>query len=194
VPAGREHPYVADFSTTGITRGKLAIYEKEKTKVIPGLVQDSNGNPSDDPGVLTRGGAILPLGGDLSHGSHKGFCLASFVDILSGVLSGAGYGPFVPPNIPYLDMPKQHKGKGIGHFFGAMRIDAFQDGSAFKQRMDDWIRTIKDSEPIIAGEKLLIPGDIERENEIRNKRQGIQLVDSVEKEFVKIANELKVNI
>jgi L-2-hydroxycarboxylate dehydrogenase (NAD+) len=50
---------------------------------------------------------MLPLGGDREHGSHKGYCLAAVVDIFSAVLSGAGFGPFVPPSVAYLPLPPQ---------------------------------------------------------------------------------------
>ena len=46
---------------------------------------------------MIDGGSLLPLGGDRAHGGHKGYCLAAMVDILCGVLSGANWGPFVPP-------------------------------------------------------------------------------------------------
>ncbi len=79
---------VADFATTPVARGKLAVAEKKGEKVAPGLVQDSEGNPSDDPAILKSGGSMLTLGSDRVHGSHKGYCLSAVVDILSAVLSG----------------------------------------------------------------------------------------------------------
>jgi L-2-hydroxycarboxylate dehydrogenase (NAD+) len=71
---------------------------------------------------------LLPLGSDYEHGSHKGYGLGAIVDIFSAVLSGANYGPWVPPFVSFLAPPADPVGKGIGHFFGAMRIDAFQTG------------------------------------------------------------------
>jgi LDH2 family malate/lactate/ureidoglycolate dehydrogenase len=194
VPAGSEEPFIADFATTPVARGKLAIHEREQKKVPYGFLQDSEGNPSNDPGILAKGGAILPLGGDLLHGSHKGFCLSSVVDILSGVLSGANFGPFVPPNIPYLEMPERQPGKGIGHFFGALRVDAFQPLDEFKGRMDEWVRTIRSATPVNQDEPIIVPGDIERQREAAAMKEGIRLMDSVEKDLAHIAEKLGIDI
>ncbi len=92
IPAGKQPPFVADFATTPIARGKLAVSEKKGEKVLYGYVQDKEGNSTDEPGILAKGGSMLTLGGDYEHGSHKGFCLASIVDIFSAVFSGANFG------------------------------------------------------------------------------------------------------
>ena len=98
-----------------------------RTEAAPlGWIQDKTGQPSTNPHELKTGGALLPLGGDRDHGSHKGYALGAVVDIFSAVLSGANYGPWVPPFPAYVPMPTGMPGKGIGHFFGAMRIDAFR--------------------------------------------------------------------
>ncbi|MGC9343926.1 MAG: Ldh family oxidoreductase, partial [Bacteroidales bacterium] len=52
VPAGKKDPFVADFSTTPIARGKLAVAAKQGEKVPLGYVQDKDGNPSDEPDIL----------------------------------------------------------------------------------------------------------------------------------------------
>ena len=80
------------------------------------------------------------MGGDREHGSHKGYALGAIVDIFSALLSGANYAPWVPPFPAYVPMPAEQPGKGIGHFLGAMRIDAFRPADDFKMHMDKWIR------------------------------------------------------
>ena len=79
--------------------------------------------------------------------SHKGFCLSSIVDIFSAVFSGANFGPFVPPSVAYLPVLETKVGEGTGHFFGAMRIDGFQDAGVFKSSMDKWIETFRNAKP-----------------------------------------------
>ena len=79
----------------------------------------------------------------VTHGSHKGYGLGAIVDIFSAVLSGANYGPWVPPFPAYVPMPENMPGEGIGHFFGAMRIDAFRTADEFKQHMDNWITVLE---------------------------------------------------
>ena len=158
-------------------------------KAPAGFVQDKNGYPSDNPDILKEGGAIVPLGGDHEHGSHKGYCLSSVVDIFSAVLSGANFGPFVPPQIPYLPLPEKQTGQGLGHFFGAMRIDAFRTKDEFKQMMDQWIETFRNAKPAENHEKVLIPGDPERASEAEKMKTGIDLLPVVIEQLNEIANK-----
>jgi LDH2 family malate/lactate/ureidoglycolate dehydrogenase len=192
IPALKEPSFVADFATTPVARGKLAVAEKKNEKVPYGFVQDKDGNPSDDPSILRRGGSMLPLGGDRVHGSHKGYCLSAIVDIFSAVFSGANFGPFVPPSVAFLKVPETQVGLGTGHFFGAMRIDAFQPADEFKKKMDDWITTFRTAKPADGEEKVLIPGDPERESTERIRREGIKVVPAIVDDMASIAKELGV--
>lgn len=194
VPAKEEPPFVADFATTVIARGKLEVLHKKGEPAPEGFVQDKNGKPSTDPNILTEGGAILPLGGDRLHSSHKGYCLGAIVDIFSALLPGANFGPFVPPSVPYLDVPKNQPGEGTGHFFGAMRIDAFMPADEFKSKMDLWIKTMRSAKPIDGEEKVLIPGDPERESEKIKEKEGIPVLDKVYQNLKNLAEKYKVEL
>ena len=163
IPAGKEPAFVADFATTTAANGKLEILQRKNLPAPEGWVQTKDGKPSTDANELKNGGALLPLGGDREHGSHKGYALGAIVDIFSAVLSGANYGPWVPPFPAYVPMPENMPGEGIGHFFGAMRIDAFRSAAEFKTHMDKWIQRFKSSKTIEGEERVYIPGDIERE-------------------------------
>src|SRR5512133_1000146 len=192
IPAGKQPPFVADFATTPIARGKLAVAEKKGEKVPFGFVQDKTGTPSDDPAILKEGGSMLTLGGDYVHGSHKGFCLSSIVDIFSAVFSGANFGPFVPPSVAYLPVLDKKVGEGTGHFFGAMRIDAFQEAKEFKSSMDEWISTFRNAKPAEGQQKVIIPGDPEREKELKIKEEGINVLNAIACEMKEIAIELGI--
>lgn len=179
IPAGNQPPFVADMATTTASNGKLEILQRKKELALLGLIQDKNGKPSTDPHELKIGGALLPLGGDKEHGSHKGYALGAIVDIFSAILSGANYGPWVPPFPAYVPMPTDMPGKGIGHFFGAMRIDAFRPAEEFKQHMDQWIERFRSAKTAKGFERVIIPGDPEREMEKERMLNGIPLLDSV---------------
>lgn len=179
VPAGEEPPFVADMATTTAANGKLEILQRKNLETPVGWVQDAAGNPSTDAHALKTGGALLPLGSDREHGSHKGYALGAIVDLFSGVLSGANFGPWVPPFPAYMPMPEDMPGKGIGHFFGAMRIDAFRKADAFKADMDTWIRRFRASIPAPGHDQVLIPGDPEREMEVLRLKEGIPLLPVV---------------
>jgi L-2-hydroxycarboxylate dehydrogenase (NAD+) len=191
-PAGEEPAFVADLSTTTAANGKLEILQRKNLPSPLGWVQDADGNSSTDSNVLKKGGALLPLGGDREHGSHKGYALGAVVDIFSALLSGANYAPWVPPFPAYLPMPEQQPGKGIGHFLGAMRIDAFRPAEDFKMHMDKWIRGFRMAKTVTGKEKVLIPGDPEREMEAERLKQGIPLLKSVVKDLEDVASKFNV--
>jgi L-2-hydroxycarboxylate dehydrogenase (NAD+) len=192
IPAGKYPPFVADFATTPIARGKLAVAGKKGEKVPFGYVQDREGRPSDDPDILQKGGSMVTLGGDYEHGSHKGYCMSAVVDIFSAVLSGANFGPFVPPSVAYLPVLDRKTGEGTGHFFGAMRIDAFRPASEFKSSMDEWIETFKNGTPAPGHHEVLIPGEPERRKEEKIRKEGINVILPVAKEMKEIAEFLKI--
>ncbi|NBC83835.1 MAG: Ldh family oxidoreductase [Bacteroidetes bacterium] len=193
IPADKQPPFVADFSTTPIARGKLAVSEKKGEKVRFGYVQDKDGNPSNDPAILKEGGSMLTLGGDFESGGHKGYCMASIVDIFSAVLSGANFGPFVPPSVAYLPVRDDQVGEGTGHFFGAMRIDAFQPAGDFKMQMDKWIETHRNAKSAPGKPNVVIPGDPERAQEEKLQKEGIAILPAVAKELKEITDELRVD-
>jgi LDH2 family malate/lactate/ureidoglycolate dehydrogenase len=179
IPAGEEPPFVADMATTTAANGKLEILQRKGGVAPLGWIQTKEGKQSTDPHELKAGGALLPLGGDREHGSHKGYALGAIVDIFSAVLSGANYGPWVPPFPAYVPMPDEQPGKGIGHFFGAMRIDAFRPADEFKIHMDNWIKRFRSAKTVKGEEKVLIPGDPEREMEVERRKYGIPLLQPV---------------
>lgn len=179
IPANQQPPMVIDMATTSVANGKLEVLQRKNQSMPEGWAQDENGNPTTDAAILKKGGAMLPLGSDRVHGSHKGFCLSGWVDIFSAVLSGANYGPWVPPFVAYIDPINESVGKGIGHFVGAWRVDAFRPADEFKQHMDRWIETFRQAIPVEGEEKILIPGDPERELTAERLKNGIDLLQPV---------------
>lgn len=194
IPAGEEPPFVADLATTTAANGKLEILQRKNQRAPTGWIQDKDGAESTNPHELKSGGALLPLGGDREHGSHKGYALGAIVDIFSAVLSGANYGPWVPPFPAFMPMPENMPGKGIGHFFGAMRIDAFRPAEEFRQHMDQWIQRFRSAQPVKGHEQVLIPGDPEREMELERVERGIPLMHSVVEDLRLLGEKFKIEL
>lgn len=192
IPTEKQPPFVADFATTTAANGKMEILTRKKLPAPLGWIQDKEGNPSTNPEETKLGGALLPLGGDREHSSHKGYCLGSIVDVFSAVLSGANYGPWVPPFVSFLPMPENPVGEGIGHFLGAMRIDAFRPADEFKGHMDNWISTFRQAKTVAGEEKVLIPGDPEREMQAERLTAGIPLLEPVVKDIESLSKEFQI--
>lgn len=193
-PAGNEPAFVADLATTTAANGKLEILQRKNIEAPLGWVQDSEGQSSTDANILKKGGALLPLGGDREHGSHKGYSLGAIVDIFSALLSGANYAPWVPPFPTYVPMPTQQPGKGIGHFLGAMRVDAFRPADEYKQHMDNWIGGFRKAKPMPGQEKVLVPGDPEREFEAERIKNGIPLLEAVVKDLKELGTRFSLTL
>ena len=178
-PGFKEPPIVIDMATSAVAYGKIEIALRKKEPVPKGWVIDATGENTTDPQKLIDGGAQLPLGSEREMGGHKGYCLASMVDVLCCVLSGANWGPFAPPFALRQEIPERSVGKGIGHFFGALEIDGFIDKDEFKKQIDDWIRVFRSAKAAPGTNGPLIPGDPEREAEAIRGKDGIPLIKPV---------------
>src|SRR6478609_4660535 len=192
IPADKQPAFVADFATTTAANGKLEILQRKNKEAPEGWIQKKNGDASTNPHELKDGGALIPLGSDFEHGSHKGYGLGSIVDIFSAVLSGANYGPWVPPFVSFLSPPADPVGEGIGHFFGAMRIDAFRPTHEFKKHMDKWIRRFRSAKTVEEQPRVIIPGDPEREMENLRMKNGIPLLKPVIEDLKQLGTKLGI--
>ena len=184
----QKHPHlVFDFSTVPFSQGKL---EKLPQPLPNFIVQDAMGQPANDVSTLKRGGAMLPLGGDSAHGGHKGFCIGALVDIFSALFSGANFGPFVPPPFAYLPFLTNPVGKGVGHFFGALRIDAFRPAAEFRAAVDQWIDTFRNAPGKEGTTGIRIPGTAEYLLRSQRMQQGLELSSEALHSINKVANAI----
>jgi L-2-hydroxycarboxylate dehydrogenase (NAD+) len=193
VPAGQQPAFLADFATTAVAYGKMEILQRKGLNAPMGWVQDEWGNPTDNANAVKEGGGLLPLGGDREHGSHKGYGLGAVVDIFSGVLSGANFGPWVPPfaTAGFHGVAQEQVGKGTGHFLGAMRIDGFRPKEEFKSHMDTWIERFRSAKSV-DGECVQIPGDQERKFKSERLQNGVPLNKKVVESLSELGERFKI--
>lgn len=192
-PAGKQPPFVADLATSAAANGKLEIAQRTGKTIPDTWVQNKTGHVSTDANELKKGGALLPLGSSIENGSHKGFALASVVDLFSGVLGGANYGPWVPPFVSFLQPLTNLPGKGLGHFFGAIRVDAFRPLHEYQSNMDQWIERFKQAKPI-AEQMVIIPGEPEALEHANRLLKGIPLVEAVVNDLQALAIQLDLPV
>ncbi|MGL4630987.1 MAG: Ldh family oxidoreductase [Leadbetterella sp.] len=195
IPAATEPAFLADFASTAVAYGKLEILQRKGKPAPIGWVQDDMGNPTTNSNAIKDGGGLLPLGGDREHGSHKGYGLGAIVDIFSGVLSGANFGPWVPPfaTAGFQGVAAETVGQGTGHFVGAMRIDAFRPADDFKNSMDTWIKRFR-SAKAIEGQQVQIPGDQERNFKAERLKSGLPLDEKVIESLEGLAERFGVRL
>jgi LDH2 family malate/lactate/ureidoglycolate dehydrogenase len=185
---GQEEPaIVIDMATSAVAYGKIEIAHRAGKPIPTGWAIDREGRPTTDARAMMDGGALLPLGSERERGGHKGYSLGLMVEVLCAALSGANWGPFAPPFAISQVIPTKSVGKGIGHFFGAMRIDAFRDPEEFKSQIDQMVRTLRATRPAPGTSGPLIPGDPERLAEVERARDGVPLVPAVVAELLDIS-------
>ncbi len=186
VPAKDERPWVLDMATSVVPRGKLEVAARHGKSMPAGWAVDKNGLPTTDPNAALDGGAPMPLGGTRELGGHKGYDLAILVDVLSGILSGAGYGPHLA-GFWGTEQPSN-----IGHFFMAFRPDLVMPTGEFRERVDHLIRELKETPPMPGAERVLVAGQPEDEATEHHKIVGVPLDDKTVQGLRMLSAELGV--
>ena len=165
-PAGVGPPFILDMSPAIAARGKFRLAEKRGEKIPDGFALDKDGKPTTDPTEALEG-VVLPIGG------YKGSGIAMLMDILSGVVSGAGFAGGVRDQYTDWDGPQN-----VGHFFLAMQPGIFINEKEFRDRMDILVSEVK-SNPLAQGHKeILIPGEKEAKLSEERKKNGIPYAKS----------------
>lgn len=182
VPAGEELPFILDMATSVVARGKIIVAAQKGDSIPLGWAIDKAGNPTTDANAALEG-SVLPIGGP------KGYAISMFIDILSGVLTGAGFGKYVNNMYENWEQPQN-----VGHFFIALDIGKFIPVDHFKARMDDYIRSLK-AEPKAPGvQEIFIPGELEHRQTVKRKAVGIELPLKVVQELMEIGLRYDLNL
>ncbi len=163
-PAGSHPPFVFDAATSVVPDNKVDIVRRLGGNLFPGLIGDENGTPIMEsvPAPPRDGYQLLPLGSIPQTGGHKGYGLACVVDILCGGLSGTGYGATRPA-------------EEVAHTVAAYNIEAFIEVDTFKEQMDTWLQTLKDTPPAPGNDRVLVAGQMEWEAQQDRNANGIPL-------------------
>ena len=179
VPTNKELPFVLDMATTTAAAGKLELAARLGKSVPGGWALNERAEPTHDPRTAQKARKLLPLGGTRDGGSHKGYGLAILVEILCGVLTGT---------ITALNDNQDPR----GHFFGAIRIDAFRPAPDFKSDMDRLMRELKSTPPAQGQERVYVAGEIEFETAQERAEHGIPLHGSVLKGLREVGEQVGV--
>lgn len=127
------------------------------------------GAPRTQPATSSR----APIGTDFVArpviGDHKGYGLALILEILTGVLTGAGFGQDHAPE--RLDRPGARH--NLGHLFGVLDPALSIPLEAFGTHVDRLRTEIHSSQPAPGVERLLLPGELEHERHAARLAQGI---------------------
>jgi len=181
-PAGEEAPFVLDMATSTVPLGKVLLAQRAGQPIPEGWAADAEGRLTTDPLTALQAMRLSPLGSTYLMGGHKGYSLAVLVDILCGLLSGAGGG-----------LDGARLGSPVGHFFGAIRVDAFRPLADFKQEMDAYLRYLQQTQPIDEAEPVIYAGIKESRARADCLANGIPLHAGVVSYLRELAAELGVD-
>lgn len=184
VPAGKERPMVLDFATSTVAWGKVEIARREEKPIPEGWAIDRDGQMTTDAEAAHY---LTPLGATRDLGSHKGYGLALFVEILCGQLAGAAWAPYVAGSRTFPPRPSN-----TGHAFMAWRIDAFRPKEEFLAEMDQMLGELRAAEPAEGFDRVYVPGDPEDIAEADRRERGIPVHPKVLDDLRRIGDEVGV--
>ncbi len=172
IPSNLEGPLVFDMATSAAAAGKINVATARGEQVPAGWLIDAEGRPSTDPRVLKSGGALLPLGGTEG---YKGTGLAAIVEILSGLLTGLGFG---------IDPQGRHND---GCFMAVFNVAAFRDLATFKTEVTDFAHYLKDTPKAEGFTEVFYPGEVEYRKEQDRRKNGVPIEDATWKRLADMA-------
>ena len=174
IPAGEEPPIVMDFAMSVSAFRKIRDAADQHRSIPEGWALDRNGRPTTDPAAALEG-VLLPLG-------HKGYAMGILVDVLAGVLSGAGFGSQVP----------LRGGYNTGHFMMAINVAFFMRPAEFKERVDSLIRHLRATPPLDPAVPVSVPGDRSARAQKERLERGIPVPERLRQRLLHLAAELGV--
>ncbi len=182
VPAGQYEPIIFDMATSVVAQGKIILAAKKGEPIPAGWAIDKDGKPATDADAALEG-TVLPFGGP------KGYAISLMVDIMAGVLTGAGFGPRINNLWTNFDEPQD-----VGVFVQLIDIDSFMPVETFKERIDQMISEIKSLRKAEGTEEIFMPGEIEHRMEQQRLDSGIALNPNALQELREVGESCDVSL
>jgi uncharacterized oxidoreductase len=175
IPGGSGGGILFDFSTSAAASGKIRQLLLRGEAAPLGWLINADGTETCDPACLfgQPPGALLPAGG------HKGYALSLAVEVLAGILSGAGFANPTPG-------PEEMNGM----FILALDVSWFVPPDQFRGQVDQLTSYVKTSRPAPGAGPVRIPGERSRQDEARRRREGIPLDEKTCEQLAAVLSEL----
>jgi LDH2 family malate/lactate/ureidoglycolate dehydrogenase len=188
-PAGKMDPFLLDFATSSVAEGKVTLAAMNGERIPFGWIVDSAGRDTNDPTELNPPGAarseehgrLITFG---ARDGHKGYCFSILMEILGGILTGAG---------SVTDEKSAHPSQN-GLLAMAIDIENFTPLQTFSRQMEKLYEFVRATPvaPETTHDHVLIPGEYEWETMKRRMREGISVSEPIWKEITTLAMELGV--
>lgn len=177
VPTGSDTPFLVDYATSVVAAGKITVARARKSKIPRHWTRDKYGRVTDDPNAMSEGGWLLPFG------EYKGQGLQMASELLGAVLTGSRTG------LSGITVPPSPNGV----FMLAVNPEAFVGLDEFKRSTAELLGKVK-SLPAVSGERVMVPGEPEKESKERRLKEGIPVPESTWGEIKALCNRLGVEV
>ncbi len=193
-PSDMDFPFLFDAATSIAQRGRIEMKNRAHEDMPAGWAIDSEGNPATDTARLLNDlvaakAALLPLGGASELlGGHKGYGLATMVEILSAALQNGSYlhdlhGWKDGKQVPYC----------LGHFFLAIDIAHFIDPAIFRRITGDIMRQLRQADRVPGEERVYVAGEKEWLSEQRVRSEGVPVNEELAANIQTMQRELGID-
>lgn len=168
----------------------VAIPRRERAPIV--LDMSLIATQPQDSGATADTPARGPLGSDFLArpiiGAHKGYGLAVVLEVLCGVLTGAGFGQAHAPD----RLADPHTRHDLGHLFAVLDPTVFMPRHEFEARIEQLCAEIKQSGPAPGVPRILLPGELEHERCETRLRGGIPVRSDAKEALLTFCGELGI--
>jgi LDH2 family malate/lactate/ureidoglycolate dehydrogenase len=193
-PTDEPFPFMFDAATSVAPRGKIEIAARANQPIPEGWVIGQDGkSATDSNGMIKRMNegtlALLPVGGmgELM-GGHKGYGLATMVEIFSAAFQNGTY----LWGLTDTDAAGKAQFLRIGHFFLAIDIEHFIPLADFKRITGDIMRELRGAPRVPDQPRIYTAGEKEYYNTQRVMAAGVEITPGVQKGLNALRQELNI--
>jgi LDH2 family malate/lactate/ureidoglycolate dehydrogenase len=172
--------FVFDMATSQVAANKVFNARDEGRPIPEGWAVDEAGVAITDPNEFY---AVVPLGG------YKGYGLALMVEVLSGVLAGAGVTHGVGGLYANVETPQD-----LGHFHLALDPERTIGRERFAALLSGLLGELRANPPAPGFDEVLVAGDPEERAERERRRGGIPLPPALTATLEALSAELGVAV
>ncbi len=194
-PTDEAFPFMYDAATSIAPRGKIEIAARASKPIPEGWVVNQEGVSATDSHNMIEemnlgNVALLPLGGmgELM-GGHKGYGLATLVEIFSAAFQNGTY----LWGLTDTDAEGKPQFLRIGHFFLAMDVEHFIPLADFKKIAGNIVRELRNSTKVPGQPRIYTAGEKEYFNTQRVQTEGVEITPGVQKALQTLQQELKIS-
>lgn len=181
-PAGRHGMLVLDMATSAIPRGRIEVAARRGETLPVGWAIGPDGSPATTPEEALQG-SLLPLGGEEANAGYKGYGLALVVELLTGILGGAAFGPNI------IGLFSTQGNSDLGQFFMAIDPGVVDGPASFVARLEKLLGQLTEA-PLIpeAPGPVLYAGQPEAERAAHQAKNGIVIDREHHDSLVELGN------